>query len=250
MIKAKYTIVLKTLMDDPEALDKIYKALSTYPLYVPPKEYDLIPTREELNRRLLNHHKYKEIGFETFGRFLDELEITMCEIMPHYNELLKTVEIMAELPSPFDNVDVVETFEETRLSESNTDTEAMTEAKSKTTDHSTTESNSKDVQSETPQDQLTIPAESIDTIPYADRAGWAKGSTENNAETNTDNDSLVESNEKSNTQATTEHTYTKKGNQGVNTYAHDMNEFRTSIIDVVNQIVNDPRIAELFMLLY
>jgi hypothetical protein len=36
----------------------------------------------------------------------------------------------------------------------------------------------------------------------------------------------------------------------VNTYAHDMNEFRTSIIDVVDQIVNDSRIRELFMLVY
>jgi hypothetical protein len=29
-----------------------------------------------------------------------------------------------------------------------------------------------------------------------------------------------------------------------------MNEFRTSIIDVVDQIVNDRRIRELFMLVY
>ena len=49
---------------------------------------------------------------------------------------------------------------------------------------------------------------------------------------------------------TVEHTYTKIGNQGVNTYAHDMNEFRTSIIDVVNEIINDKRINDLFMLVW
>jgi hypothetical protein len=35
------------------------------------------------------------------------------------------------------------------------------------------------------------------------------------------------------------HTTTKKGNQGVNTYAHDMIEFRQSIIDVDMMIIAD-----------
>ena len=53
-----------------------------------------------------------------------------------------------------------------------------------------------------------------------------------------------------NATGTTEHTYTKKGNQGVNTYAHDMLEFRQTIVDYVERIVKDERLNELFMLVY
>lgn len=246
MIHAKYTEVLKNLLDNPAAKAAIDKALSTYPLYKPEKVYDLIPDREELNKRLLNHYKYREIGFETVGRFLDELEITMGEIMPRYNELFKTVATMAELPSPFDNVDVVETFSETRTENGGTET-ASTASDTTTTKNNVTSDN-KHVQTQTPGNSFDIPAKDIETVPYADQVDWGKdnsnsdGSSTSNGETTTST-----ANEST---GTTEHTYTKKGNQGVNTYAHDMLEFRTQIIDVVDQIIQDPRIAELFMLVY
>jgi hypothetical protein len=246
MIHAKYTVVLKSLLDNPEVKPLIDQALSKYPLYKPEKDYDMVPDREGINQRLLNHYKYREIGFETVGRFLDELEITMGEIMPRYNELLKTVVTMADLPSPFDNVDVIETFEEERNDNSTSETSST--ASDTTTTENNVSSNNKHVQSQTPQGQIAIAAKDIDSVPYADQVDWGKdnsnseGSSTSNGET-----SATATNESS---GTTKHTYTKTGNQGVNTYAHDMNEFRTSIIDVVDQIVNDPRIQELFMLVF
>lgn len=258
MIRAKYTVVLHTLMTDPQLKEQLDLALSTYPLYKIDQDYDLIPTREQLNERILNHYKYREIGFETIGRFLDELKITMGEIMPRYNELFKTVVTMANLPSPFDNVDVVETFEEEKLNESTTDTTTGSTTTGTAQDTTTTEgdasSHNKHINSKTPQDKLSITAKGIDSVNYADEAQWnhdtseTSGSSTSNGETfaNTEGTSNVTSGGSE----TTRHTYTKKGNQGVNTYAHDMNEFRTSIIDVVDQIVNDSRIRELFMLVY
>ena len=278
MIRAKYTVVLHTLMTDPQLKQQLDQALSTYPLYKAGKLYDLIPTREQLNDRLLNHYKYREIGQETIGRFLDELKITMGEIMPRYNELFKTVEIMAELPSPFDNVDVVETFEEQKTNTSTSDTttgsttsgtsndstQTTGTAEDSTQTTGTASSHNKHVNSKTPQEGISIPAEGIDTVNYADEAQWNKdtsttgGTSTSNGSTSgssTSNGSTSETSEGSANvinegSETTKHTYTKKGNQGVNTYAHDMNEFRTSIIDVVDQIVNDRRIRELFMLVY
>ena len=277
---AKYTIVLKNLLEDPAAKAAIDKALSFYPLYKAPegKQYDLIPDREALNKRLLNHYKYREIGFDTVGRFLDELQITMDEIMPRYNELLKTVVTMAELPSPFDNVDVVETFEEERTDSSTTDsgskttttttgtgeTETASTAEDTTTTNNTAASDNKHVQSQTPQGQINIPAKNIDSVTYADQVDWGKdnsttnGSSTSNGSTTASSSETTsgssESDESSNvtneSAGTTKHTFTKKGNQGVNTYAHDMLEFRTQIIDVVDQIIHDDRIAELFMLVY
>lgn len=271
MIKAKYTVVLKTLLDDETTKAEIEKALSTYPLYNPEKLYDLIPKRSELNQKVLNHYKYREIGFETPGRFIDELGIVMNEIMPRYNELFKTVEIMAELPSPFDNVDVTETYSETRTGEASsnsktdTDTTSSNESISNTSanDSSNTtsnvNSNSKSVKSDTPQSELSTPAENIDNVSYANEVSWNKNTSndsaetrgESEAETNTSSESSskttgnIESD--SSSTETVEHTFKKIGNQGVNTYAHDMNEFRTSIIDVVDKIINDSRLAELFI---
>lgn len=246
MIHAKYTAVLISLLEDPATKGQIDKALSTYPLYQNEKAYDLVPKREELNQRLLDHYKYREIGFETVGRFLDELRITMGEIMPRYNELLKTVVTMAELPSPFDNVDVVETFEETRTETGGVETAST--ASDTTTTNNTVGSDSKQVQSQTPQGNINIPAKNIDNVPYADQVNWGKdNSTSNGSSTSNGETTTSTANEST---GTTKHKYTKTGNQGVNTYAHDMIEFRTVIIDVVDQIINDPRIAELFMLVY
>lgn len=258
MIRAKYTVVLHTLMTDPTLKEQLDLALSTYPLFAAEKAYDLVPTREELNTRLLNHYKYREIGFETIGMFLDELKITMGEIMPRYNELFKTVVTMANLPNPFDNVDVVETFSEERKTNSTTDSSTGTETSSTATDTTTTtgtaSSYNKHINSKTPQDKLSVPAEGIDSVDYADEAQWNKDSSTTGGSSSSDGATTATSDSQSNTtnegSETVEHTYTKKGNQGVNTYAHDMNEFRTSIIDVVDQIVNDRRIRELFMMVY
>ena len=261
---ARYTVELRSLMLNEQTKAELNKALSSYPLYTSknPSVSDLIPSRDILNTKLLNHYKYREIGFETVGRFCDELEITMCEIMPRYNELFKTVEIMADLPSPFDNVDVTETFEQETTSKSesegtstnNTTNDSESNGTSSATIGNT--NNSKRVTSDTPQDEISIATENIEGVNYASQVEWVKNVSNGSEERNvTDSNSTEMTSEgstsgSSETTGTVRHIFTKKGNQGVNTYAHDMNEFRTSIIDVVEQIINDERIGELFMMVY
>ena len=252
MIKAKYTIVLKTLMDDENVKPLIDKALSTYPILVPENnpEYYKIPTREELNNKLLNHYKYREIGFETIGRFLDELEISMNEIMPYYNQLLKTSDIINGLEDIFGNLDVEETYQETtsglQMGESS--------GESNVEDSSTTETNTngynKSVKSSTPQGQLDISNKGIDTLDYADEVNWNHSTNEDQSTNSGESKSTTSSNAKNETSGTTEHTLKRKGNQGVNTYAHDMLEFRELIRNIELEIINHPRIQELFMLVY
>lgn len=263
---AKYTETLRDLMLNEQSRIHIDKALSTYPLYEPKKLYDMIPSREELNEKLLNHYKYREIGFETFGRFVDELEITMKEIMPHYNELFKTVEIMADIEDPFGNVDVTETFKQTVKGDSSSSGTASNTASGTSTNTNSASGNSennstaygKSVESDTPQDQVSIGAKGINEVDYASSAGWTENEVEGSSthtetsegSTSRNDTSETSTSESTESNSTTEHTFHKKGNQGVNTYAHDMNEFRTSIIDVIEQILNDQRIAELFMMVY
>lgn len=254
MLKAKYTVVLKSLLDDEKTAAEIQKALSKYPMYVYNGDNEeikaIIPTRDILNKRLLNNYKYYEIGSETPGEFIDKLEIVMDEIMPFYNRMYETVKIMGELPSPFDNVDVLEeTTEILKGSESGSGT-ATSKATSKNENNSVSTDAAKMVESETPQGQLNITAENIDGVPYADKVNWNKNN--NNMNQISEGESETESSSQNETESNSERTlrYHKIGNQGVNTYAHDMNEFRTSIIDVTNQIINDIRVKELFMLIH
>lgn len=278
MIGGKYTIVLKTLLDDPKSKELIDKALSTYPLYTPEHKakFTEVMTREELNERLLNHFKYREIGFETFGRWLDELEIAMKEIMPYYNQLFISQDIINGLDDIFGNLDVKEEFEEeTTGSGSSSDSETETidsevesagSGSSSGSDSSETNSsittNGKQVKSDTPQSQIKV--EEINDVQYADNIGWNKdnsdtessttgttsttNTSENTTTTRGTNSSSKES--ETSTSGTTKHTLHRKGNQGVNTYAHDMLEFRDLFINIVQQIINDKRIQELFMQVY
>lgn len=252
---ARYTIELRDLLVDINAKQEIDKALSTYPIYQSklnlPEVKDLIPTREVLNKKLLNHYKYREIGFDTPGRFIDELQITMEEIMPYYNELYKSVETMLDLPSPFDNVDVVESYSETRTgtSTSNDSGRTTSSTQDSTTTNSSVASDSKNIESTTPQGEISVPASEIDSVNYADKVSWNKtNSSDSGSSTgNSSTEAETENTASSERSETVEHTYTKKGNQGVNTYAHDMNEFRTSIMDITTKIIEDRKIKDLFM---
>ena len=172
--------------------------------------------------------------------------------------MFKTVETMAELPSPFDNVDVIEKFEQIREGSSNTEdnrkSHQMVEGSQSSETSSETTDNNKTVNSETPQGSLDITAADIDNIKYADSVNWAQNNNDNKGLQSTESNSSVNETTENTVETTSQdkltHTYTKTGNQGVNTYAHDMNEFRTSIIDVVDQIINDTRLAELFFMVY
>lgn len=263
MIKAKYTVVLKTIMDDPEGRKKLDQALSTYPLYIKksPEEFipAYIPTRQELNEKILRYYKYREIGFETVGRFLDELETAMLEIMPKYNLLFLTADQDFNI---IWNVDYKRTIDRNQqgsneANTSGTDTQdTSTTATDSTTTGNNVESSSKQVKTQTPQDKLSIPAEAIDTVDYADEANWGKdksnasGTSSSNGSstakgTTTRNDTIKGSNtEKETTLETT------KGNFGVVSSQDLVLKFRETIRNIEQEIINDPRIAELFMLLY
>ena len=243
---ARYTERLRDLMLNEQIKPLIDKALSTYPLHTPKKDYALIPTREELNKRILDHYKYREIGFETVGRFLDELEITMREIMPYYNERFKTIEVMSDIENPFDSVDMIETFQQTtRGTASN---EGSSENTNTGTSKTNQQNNAKSVNSDTPQDSLNIGSKDIDTLNYASDAAWSE--TLGDSETEHNDTITSTSSGSSESETIVEHTHTRKGAQGVTTFGHDMIEFRDSIIDVMNEIVNDQRLNELFMIVY
>lgn len=199
-----------------------------YPSYYKGEE------KAKFEQKVIDHFYFRQIGQETVGRFLHYFRTKVQEIMPYYLQVYKSVEIMNAIEDPFGNVDIVETFEQTREGSS---------SGSATSSSSTNASseNSEDLThkfSNTPQGQI----DNIDnylTEGSKDKSETHSEVTSSGSGTNTSDSESSE---------TVTHTFTKKGNQGVNTYAHDIIEFRKSFINVDMMIIED--LNELFLKVY
>ena len=295
MIKAKYTVVLKNIIDDPLLKPKLDEALSTYPIYQKKsiEEYipSIVPTRQDLNAKILNFYKYREIGFETIGRFLDELETSMIEIMPKYNQLFfsadqdynilynvdyERITNTARAGESTNEIEGTEstttTSEEAATSNTEESTSSTIENSDNTTSNSEVNSNSKSVEASQPQSSISTPASNIDSLNYADKITWNKGTstdasstegsgtTESTGAASTDStsstagsgttagtNSAIASGANKEDEETTERTI---GNFGVMATQDLIQKYRDLIVNIEQQIINDERVSELFMRVY
>ena len=256
MIYARYTEVLYNLLNNEQTRALIDEKMSTYPLYVSTskQEYgipNIIPTREELNKKILDYYKYREIGFETVGRFLDELEISLNEIMPYYNQLFFSADQDYNI---IYNVDYKRTID--RDLSGNTTSTSTGETTSNSNDSNTTSTTTnlynKNVESDTPQSQLGITNKQIDSVDYANKVSWNKDTTEQSGtSTGTATTTADSTASGSGTNKEIESTLeTTKGNFGVVSAQDLIKKYRELIINIEQMIINDPRITELFMLIY
>lgn len=251
---ARYTEVLDTLLRNPTTAPAINDAMSRYPLYKtdPDKvrEYGTaykVPTREELNTKILNFYRFREIGQETFGRWLFELETALNEIMPKYNQLFYSAD---QDFNPIYNVDYIKTIQRERKDNTVGTQNSSSNTTSTGSDSSENEEYTKSVNSKTPQDLLNIGNTGIDNVNYADDASWGKSSgstsgtntTNGSSTTNGSNSVIGKENE-----GITENT---KGNFGVVSAQDLIIKYRETILNIEQLIINDPRIQELFMLIF
>lgn len=247
MIGAKYTVVLKTLLDDPRANASIQKAMSTYPLYEKKSKEEFcpsfIPTREELNNKILNYYKYREIGFETIGRFIEELETSLIEIMPAYNQMFFSADLDFNI---LFNVDYNKTIKrqredttenttsesgenvtnssESSSSESSSNGSNSASASDETTTTANVSHHNKNVHSATPQGILNIGTTDIDSVNYADDvsfnhdvnsdSGTSKGS--NSSESTSELSGTTETETTSDITATNTNNITQNGKNNEN----------------------------------
>ena len=261
---ARYTVELRELVESGVNL-----GLDKYPIWDENH-------REELNTKIIDHYKYREIGFETVGRFVDELNIKMNEIMPYYIKLYETT--LYEY-NPIHNVDYTEENttkrDSTGSSESNSNVENKEVGTSKGTgtvtgessSESSSESNNKhsNVEIDTPQSNINVSdLKNLDSAyPYASKIT----TDENNDTTNQSNSGTAHSNDTSTTETesrlTTDYnsssnssnnteqneteTFTKHllGNYGVTTSQNMIKQEREIIINIDMQIIGQLR--NLFM---
>lgn len=275
----RYTVTVRDIMNNSTTVEALHKALSTYPIYTPlsSNEYipNIIPTREDINKKLLDHYKYREIGFETVGRFLDELEIAMCEIMPYYNQLMFTQDQDFNI---IYNVDYVRTTD-TSKTDNKTQTGSGTNSVSgsatgsasgtassteKDQGTTTTTNNDKDVEIDTPQDYISVASDDMEDVTYASKvvlhngagSGTNNSTKEITGETSSTTSETTSSegessfNSSENAEGNESSTETTKGNFGVVSAQDLIKKYREIIINIEQRIIRDERISELFMRVY
>lgn len=190
--------------------------------------------KKNFEKKVIDHYYFRQIGQETPGRFLHYFQSRIREIMPYYIRMYESVKLMDDLENPFDNVDVTETFEEETTGQSI----AQSTGQSSGTDNRTSEGSNEHRFSNTPQGTI----DNLDNY-------MTEASRDNANNTDTFNTSAESSGESSSeSSGTVKHTLTRKGNQGVNTYAHDIMEYRKSLIDVDMMIINN--LQDLFLGVY
>ena len=254
MIPAKYTEVLDNLLRYEDTAQAIATAMSSYPLYEtdPNKVQEFgtsykVPTRQELNTKILSYYRFREIGQETVGRWLFELETALKEIMPKYNQLFYSAD---QDFNPIYNVDYIRNTQRNK-SGTNIGSQSTTANTSTTgTESSTSQDNTKNVNSKTPQNELSISNMNIDTVSYADEADWGKSNSSTSGSTSTTGSSQSNGSTSTIDNEKEGITETTKGNFGVVSAQDLILKYRETILNIEQMIIHDPRIEELFMLIY
>lgn len=217
-------------------------------------------------QKVIDHYLFHQIGVETIARFKHNFMTRIREIMPYYIQMYKSVEIMDKIEDPFGNVDMTETFKQTSTdtstgSETGTSETTTTETGTSSSSESATKTDTKTAGEDSERRFSNTPQGSINNIDnyLTEATKESKDQTETIASdgtVSTENESSVTNTGTGETTRQTqsantgeiEYTVTRKGNQGVNTYAHDMIEYRQSFINVDMMIIGALR--DLFLLIY
>ena len=73
--------------------------------------------RGELEKKIIEHYYFRQIGFETVGRFIFELNVRLREIMPRMNKIYKTTLFKY---NPIENYNMEEKGKDTRKAQNET----------------------------------------------------------------------------------------------------------------------------------
>ena len=181
--------------------------------------------RQFLCSKILKHYYFREIGMETVGQWMYYMNTKLEEIMPYYNQLYESAKLQFE---PFIDTDLTRTNTLTKTNESK--------------ENGTTNNNGnnntilRDAYSDTPQGGLN----GVESGTYLTNA--RKTTTDNNY-----------NNSGTSTKSTTgkdneTHTETVRGKQGSGTYSKYLIEYRTTMLNIDMQVINE--FSDLFFLLW
>ena len=147
--------------------------LNDYPIY--DESY-----RAVLNKKIVDHFYFREIGFETVALFKHYLNMTMREIMPYYNQLYKSATLEID---PLTTHKMVEEFHRELVEDTARNGTANQTGNTNKTVDTEVDSNGQSVYSDFPQSML--PAGAIGGIQYASNATVDSNNTNTQSDENT-----------------------------------------------------------------
>lgn len=223
---SKYTTELRYLVESGFDL-----GLKSYPIF---NENH----RADLNKKIIEHYYFREIGMETAGAFKFVLNRKMNEIMPKYNELFKSQTFQFD---PIRGIDLQESYNDIFKENVESTTNGIT--KSESTADSTTKTNGRDLFNDTPQGLLDNGAianeKYLTNATLTDDAGEQHGISTATGTTGADS--------KSNTGKNLMYTKTRKGSEYHNP-SELLQKYRETIINIDLMIIEN--LSSLFMNIY
>lgn len=204
--------------------------------------------KHKLATKIVNHYAMREIGFETMGLFRVQAKNFMIELMEEYLPLIYSASIEYD---PLINVDYTESYEREAVNEGES-TNSNTGSTSTTTSGTATNNNSSsglEVQSDTPQGQIT--KATILNGSYASNTSANENTSTDTNTTSSTGTSSITSSENGTNNNTLNENYTKRivGNSGVSATAQKMIAlYRDNIRAIDREIINKCNV--LFMGIY
>ena len=179
MEHGKHTVILNDLIQT-DFKDIFNETLNSYPIF--DEEY-----RKILNEKIVNHYRFREIGFYSPDKFNYKLYVKLNEILPFYNVMYK--KLLKENFDIFNDYNYTETYDSTNgeisesdsknLTKTSNDINASGTSKDNTTSNDTNNNTqtfdkgtqkSKVLNSDTPQGNINIAS--------IDGGGYLSGFTE------------------------------------------------------------------------
>lgn len=198
--------------------------------------------KDRLQEKIENHYRFRQIGFETVGRFKHYLKTRMQEIMPYYVQVYEFDAKFRNIEDPLESYNLVETFQQEtsgsgRMTGSNSSENSGT---STGTSSGTSEKVTKF--SDTPQGSIS----NLDT--YMTNATKENGNDSGTSSAETSGSMSGTSEQSTEDSGTTSHTLTRKGNIGVQPLGGEVMNIRSAFINIDLQIIEE--LADLFLRVY
>lgn len=172
--------------------------------------------QQDFQRKVIDHFRFRQIGFETPGRFLFEFQKKFKEIMPYYKKMYQSVELMDAIDDPLENYSMIE--ESTTTGNSSSETTG--------TDNQTLTNDVRlNKHLATPQGRVQNLTDGY--MSYADK-------TESTSDTTTGRSDSTTTGE-----AETTTTLTRRGNIGVTTYAEMLEGYRKTFLNIDMMICDE-----------
>lgn len=215
--------------------------------------------RTRINNKLIRHYYMREIGLETIALFTWYLRDSMLNIMPYYNVLFSSAELITDPLKEFEE-SMAEGHEETR------DTDETRKAdETRNTDETTTSKNDRkrtedtvysdtNIYSETPENMIS--SGDVKALKYATNVTYDDSTTGVTEDTSDTGEGSLNRNDT----LTRDDTLTRGENVGYtgkrSRYGHNssqmelVRQFREQIRNIDFELIRDPEIQSCFMMVY